>query len=140
MAQCIVTQQWNTSCHETQSITSIAGKDVLRGSAPTVTSCNNNGIVGSNGFCWVCRLVLSRGPMGQGHLIFSQMLILYLDGRNMPFVNRLKYLGATFNERNKWGRHIKMSETKVFRTYNRLHPLLKSESLRANLKLTFHRA
>jgi hypothetical protein len=62
------------------------------------------------------------------------------NGRNIPFVNHVKYLGVIFNERITWKLHIEMIEAKSYRTFIRIYSLLKSERLSANIKLTLHKA
>jgi hypothetical protein len=66
---------------------------------------------------------------------------LTLNGRNIPFVNSVKYLGVIFDKRMMtWRLHIEMIEAKAFRTFNRIYSLIKSEWLNANIKLTLHNA
>jgi hypothetical protein len=65
---------------------------------------------------------------------------LTLNGRNIPFVNRAKYLGVIFGKRITWRLHIEMIEAKGFRTFIRIYSLLKSKRLSANIKLTLHMA
>jgi hypothetical protein len=48
---------------------------------------------------------------------------LTLNGRNIPFVNNVKYLGIIFNKR----------------TYIKIYCLFKSERLSAHIKLTLHK-
>jgi hypothetical protein len=63
-----------------------------------------------------------------------------LNGRNIPFVNSVKYLGVLFDERMTWRLHIQTMEAKAFKTFNRIYSLFKSERLSANIKLTLHKA
>jgi hypothetical protein len=63
-----------------------------------------------------------------------------LNGRNIPFVNHVKYLGVIFDKRITWRLHLEMTEGKAFRTFVRIYSLLKSEHLSANIKLTIHKA
>jgi hypothetical protein len=65
---------------------------------------------------------------------------LTLNGRNIPFVNSLKYLGVFFDKIFTWGLHIVIIEDKAFRTFIRIYSLFKSERLSTNFKLTLHRA
>jgi hypothetical protein len=65
-------------------------------------------------------------------------LILY--GKIIPFVNSAKYLGVIFDRKITWRLQIEMIEAKVFRTFIRTYSLFKSERLRANIKLTLHKA
>jgi hypothetical protein len=66
--------------------------------------------------------------------------LLTLNGRNIPFVNSLKYLGVIFDKRMTWRLHIEKIEAKDFRTFIRLYSLFKSERLNVNIKLTLHKA
>jgi hypothetical protein len=65
---------------------------------------------------------------------------LTLNGRNIPFINHVKYLCVIFDKRITWRLHIEMVEAKAFRTFVRIYSLLKSERLSANIKLTLHKA
>jgi hypothetical protein len=65
---------------------------------------------------------------------------LTLNGRNIPFVNNVKYLGIIFDKRMTWSLHIETIEAKTFRTFLRFCSLLKNERLRADIKLTLHKA
>jgi hypothetical protein len=51
---------------------------------------------------------------------------LTLNGRNIPFVNSVKYLGVIFDKRMTWRLHIQMIEAKAFRTFITIYiwPLL----------------
>jgi hypothetical protein len=65
---------------------------------------------------------------------------LTLNGRNIPFVNNVQYLGVLFDKRMTWRLHIQMIEAKAFRTFIRIYSLFRSERLSANIKLTLHKA
>jgi hypothetical protein len=65
---------------------------------------------------------------------------LMLNGRNIPFVYSVKYLGVIFDKRVTWRLHIVMIEAKAFRTFIRIYSLFKSERLSANIKLTLLKA
>jgi hypothetical protein len=65
---------------------------------------------------------------------------LTLNGRNIPFDNHVKYLGAIFDKRITWILHIEMIETKAFRTFVRIYSIFKIVRLSANVKLTLHKA
>jgi hypothetical protein len=45
---------------------------------------------------------------------------LTLNGRNIPFVNHVKYLGKIFDKRITYRLHIKMIEAKAFRIFIRI--------------------
>jgi hypothetical protein len=65
---------------------------------------------------------------------------LTVNGRNIPFVNSVKYLGVIFDKRMTWGLHIEMIKAKAFRMFIRIYSLFKSEQLCANIKLILHKA
>jgi hypothetical protein len=61
------------------------------------------------------------------------------NGRNIPFVNSVKYLCVIFDKRMTWRLHIEMTVAKAFMTFIRIYPLFKSEQLSANIKLALHK-
>jgi hypothetical protein len=52
---------------------------------------------------------------------------LILNGRNIPFVSSIKYLGVIFDKKVTWRLHIEMIEAKACRTFVRIYSLFKSE-------------
>lgn len=50
-----------------------------------------------------------------------------LNGRTVPFMNHVKYLGVIFDRRITWRLHIVMIEAKAFKTFIRCYCLFKSE-------------
>jgi hypothetical protein len=54
---------------------------------------------------------------------------LILNGRNIPFVNNVKYLDVIFDKTITWRFHIKMIEAKAFRAFIRTYFPLKNERL-----------
>jgi hypothetical protein len=76
-----------------------------------------------------------RGPCG-GYI----RRIAQLNGRNIPFVNSVKYLGVIVDKKVTWRLHSEMIEAKAFRTFIRIYSLFKSERLSTNIKLTLHKA
>jgi hypothetical protein len=52
---------------------------------------------------------------------------LTLSGRNIPFVNSVKYLGVMYDKKVTWVLHIEMMEGKAFRTFIRIYSQFKSE-------------
>jgi hypothetical protein len=66
--------------------------------------------------------------------------LLTLNGRNIHFVNNVKYLGVIFDKKMTWRLHIETIEANAFRTFIRLYSLFKSERLSVNIKLTLHKA
>jgi hypothetical protein len=65
---------------------------------------------------------------------------LTLNGRNISFVNHVKYLGVIFDKRITWRLHKGMTEQKAFTTFIRICSLFKSEYLSVKDKLTLHKA
>jgi hypothetical protein len=65
---------------------------------------------------------------------------LQLNGRNIPFVNTVKYLGVIFNRRMTWRPHIEKIAAKILGTYFRIYSIFKSKHLNANIKLILYRA
>ena len=63
-----------------------------------------------------------------------------LNGRNIPVVNNIKYLGVIFNKKVTWRLYIEMFEAKTFRKIIEVYSIFKSEQLRANIKLDLHKA
>jgi hypothetical protein len=66
--------------------------------------------------------------------------LLTLNGRNIQFVNHVKYLGVIFDKKMTLRLHTEMIEAKAFRKFIRIYSLFKSERLSANIKLTLHKA
>jgi hypothetical protein len=52
---------------------------------------------------------------------------LTMNGRNIPFVNHVKYLSLIFSKRITWRLHIEMIEAKVFRIFTVVYSLFKNE-------------
>jgi hypothetical protein len=50
-----------------------------------------------------------------------------VNGRNIPFVNSVKYLGLIFDMRMTWRLHLEMIEAKAFETFVTLYSLFKRE-------------
>jgi hypothetical protein len=65
---------------------------------------------------------------------------LTLKGRNIPFVNNVKYLGVYFDRKSSWRPYIERIEAKAFRIFINTCTLFKSERLSTNIKLTLHKA
>jgi hypothetical protein len=65
---------------------------------------------------------------------------LALNGRNITFINSVKYLGVIFDKKVTWRLHIEMIEAKAFRKFIRIYSLFKRERLSTNIKLTLHKA
>jgi hypothetical protein len=51
--------------------------------------------------------------------------LLALKGRNIPFVNSVKYVAVLFDKRISWRLHIQMIEARAFRTFIRIIPYSK---------------
>jgi hypothetical protein len=63
-----------------------------------------------------------------------------LNGRDIPFVNNVTYLGVTFDRRMAWRLHIERTAAKALHMYIRTYPLFKSWRLSANIKLALNTA
>jgi hypothetical protein len=63
-----------------------------------------------------------------------------MNGRNIPLVNHVEYLGVIFDKRITWSLHIEMIEAKVFRTFIRIYSLFKSGLFSTNIKVTLYKA
>jgi hypothetical protein len=59
-----------------------------------------------------------------------------MNGRDISFVNHVKYLGVIFHKGIIWRLHIEMIDAKVFRTFIRVYSLFRSGRLSADIKLT----
>jgi hypothetical protein len=64
---------------------------------------------------------------------------LTLKGRNISFVNHVKYHGVIFDKRITWILYIEMFEAKAFRTCIRAYSVFKSDRLIVNIKLTLRK-
>jgi hypothetical protein len=65
---------------------------------------------------------------------------LQLNGRNIPFVNNVKYLGVTFDRRMTWRLHVEKIAAKALGTYIRTYSIFKSKHLSAHINLIVYRA
>jgi hypothetical protein len=59
---------------------------------------------------------------------------LQLNGRNIPFVNSVEYLGVIFDRKITWRLHIDKTAAKALGTYIRTYSIFKSKHLNANIK------
>jgi hypothetical protein len=65
--------------------------------------------------------------------------LLTSNGRNISFVNNVKYLRVIFDKKIAWRSSIKMTEAKAFRAFIRTYSLFKNERLSTNFKATLHK-
>jgi hypothetical protein len=65
---------------------------------------------------------------------------LQINGRNIPFVNSVKYFGVTFDRRMTWRLHIELIAAKALGTYIRTYSIFKSKHLSSHIKLIVYRA
>jgi hypothetical protein len=65
---------------------------------------------------------------------------LQLNGRNIPFVNSVKYLGVIFDRRMTWRLHIEKIAAKALGTYISTYPVLTNKHLSTNIKVIVYRA
>jgi hypothetical protein len=66
--------------------------------------------------------------------------LLTLNGRNIPFVNNVKYFGVIFDKKITWRPHTELIEAKAFRAFITTYSLFKSKRLSSSMKLTLHKA
>jgi hypothetical protein len=66
--------------------------------------------------------------------------VLQIKGRDIPFVNSVKYLCVTIDRKMIWRHNIERTVAKVLRKYIKKYSLFKSGHLSANIKLKFYRA
>jgi len=75
-----------------------------------------------------------------GHVLLSQTWTRrcssYIERRNIPFVNKVKYLGVIFVRKVAWRYRKDSIATKAIRIFNKIYFLLKSERLSTKSKLT----
>jgi hypothetical protein len=64
--------------------------------------------------------------------------VLQLNGRDIPFVNNVTYLGVTFGRRMPWRHHTERTVAKALAYVRK--DLFRSGRLITNIKLTFYRA
>jgi hypothetical protein len=76
------------------------------------------------------RLVLSKLQWG----------LLKLNGRDIPFVNNVTYLGVIFKRRMTWRHHVERTAAKDLRTHVRTYSLSKFGRLSTNIKFTLYKA
>jgi hypothetical protein len=74
------------------------------------------------------------------HRLRSPEAHIALNGRNIPFVNHVQFLGVILHTRIAWKLNIEMTEAKAFKRFIRIYSLFKNERLRANIKLNLHKA
>jgi hypothetical protein len=63
-----------------------------------------------------------------------------MNGRNIPSVNSVKYLGEIFDKKITKRLHIEMIAAKAFRIFIKVYSIFRSERLSANIKLPLHKA
>jgi hypothetical protein len=66
--------------------------------------------------------------------------VLHLNGRDIPFLNNVTYIGVAFDRRMTWRHHIERTAAKALRTHVRTHSLFRSRRLSTNIKLTLYKA
>jgi hypothetical protein len=90
---------------------------------------------------WIIKINEEKtGAIYFSHRIKPTDFLLTLNGWAIPFLNSVKYLGIIFDKKMTWRLHIEALEAKAIRTFIRMYPLLKSERLSTNFKLTLHKA
>jgi hypothetical protein len=66
--------------------------------------------------------------------------VLQLNGRDIPFVCNVNYLGVTFNSRMAWRHHIERTVAKALPKCMRTYSLFKYGRLSTNIKLTLYKS
>jgi hypothetical protein len=61
--------------------------------------------------------------------------VFQLNGREVPFLHNVTYLGVTFNRRMTWKHHIERNAAKALRVYLMAYFLFKYGPLSSNIKL-----
>jgi hypothetical protein len=74
------------------------------------------------------------------HQIRPPEITLTMNGRNIPFVIIVKYLGVICNKKITWRLNIETVTTKACRTFIRQYSLFRSQRLCTHFKLTLHKA
>jgi hypothetical protein len=70
----------------------------------------------------------------------EDILLVQLTGRDISFVNNIKYHDDIFDGRMIWRLHMERTATKVLGTYIRTYSLFRSERLSTNVKLILYKA
>jgi hypothetical protein len=105
-------------------------------------ACRQDELIAIETWCESWNIKINEGETQVSY--FSQRLRspevhLTLNGRNIPFVNHVKYLDVIFRKRITWRLHIEMIEAKAFKTFIRIYSLFKNERLSANIKINLHK-
>jgi hypothetical protein len=66
--------------------------------------------------------------------------VLQINGGDMLLVNKVTYLGVTFDMRMTWSLLIERTVAKALLTYVRTYPLFKIARLDTDIKLTLYKA
>jgi hypothetical protein len=74
------------------------------------------------------------------HRIKPPDSLFTLNGRDIPCVKSVKYLGVILDKKITWRLHIETIDAKAFRTFIRIYSLFKNERLSTNFILTLHKA
>jgi hypothetical protein len=63
--------------------------------------------------------------------------VVQLNGRDIPFVIKVTYLGVTFDRRMTWRHHMDRTVAKALRIYGRSYSVFQNGRLSKNIKLSF---
>jgi hypothetical protein len=94
-------------------------------------------------WCECCNIEVTEDKIEVICFSFRRRVIetrLTLNGRNIPFVTQVKYLGIIFYNIIKWRLYTVIMEDKTFRAFIEVQSLSESERLNAHIKLTFHKS
>jgi hypothetical protein len=101
------------------------------------------GLTAVNSWCERWNITLNGGKTQASYFTRRPRVpdnMLQLNGRDIPFVNNVRYLGVISDRRMTWRHHIKRTVAKALRTYVRAQSLLKNVRLSTNIKLMLYKA
>jgi hypothetical protein len=112
--------------------------------AETVTfseTCNAASLESSRGVsAGICRSmkIRIRPPVSPVDLRLVEVRLTF-KGRNIPFVNNIKYRGIISDRKITKRIYIKAIPARAFRTFIRIYPFFKTELLSVYIKLSLHK-
>jgi hypothetical protein len=83
--------------------------------------------------------IMIRLRLCLSHRLMPPKAHLTLNGRNIPFVNHVKYLAVTFDKRITWRLHKKLLKPRLSEYVLQSTPYSKVSVLSANIKPTLHK-
>jgi hypothetical protein len=100
------------------------------------------GLIAVNSWCERLNIKVTEGKTQA--IYFSRRLsvpddVLQLNGRDIPFINTVTYLGVIFERKMAWRHHIESTVAKALLTYTGTYSLFKSGRLSTNIKMKFYK-